>query len=76
MYTDIETARVTAGRIGKTIENMETEYDDTRIPVTVSPGIAEYDDMRDRSSRSPIDRAEGALYHSKQSGRNQVSAAS
>ena len=74
--TDIETAWVIGERIRETIAGMKTEYDDTAISVTVSSGIAEYDDIRDRSSKTLVDRADKALYHSKRSGRNRVSIAS
>lgn len=73
--TDIATARGIGERIRAAIAGMQTNYNDTAISVTVSLGIAEYDDIRDRSSKMLVDRADKALYHSKRSGRNRVSIA-
>ena len=73
--TDLETARVIGERIRETIEEMTVEYDGASIGVTVSLGIAEFDEMRDRSSKALVDRADKALYQSKRTGRNKVSLA-
>lgn len=73
--TDIATARVIGERIRAAIVGMETNYNDTAISVTVSLGVAQYDDIRDRSSKTFVDRADKALYRSKRSGRNRVSIA-
>lgn len=63
-----------AERIRTTIEGHEFQFQGKKIPVTISMGVA---------SRSPIEtdwqilfkRADDALYKSKQSGRNRVTAA-
>ena len=43
--------------------------------MTVSLGVAQYDSSRDSSGKSLIDRADKALYVSKQDGRNRVTMA-
>ncbi len=73
--TDAEGAFFVAERIRAAIAEAKVEYDGVTIGVTVSCGIAMYDPARDRSPRALIDRADRALYLSKQNGRNRVTAA-
>jgi two-component system, cell cycle response regulator len=69
--SDEEQAREVAERVRKLIEGHEFVYDGTRIPVTVSVGVAaikkEYHDSGDLYRAS-----DKALYESKRSGKNKV----
>jgi two-component system, cell cycle response regulator len=71
--TDIEHARVAAERIRRGVGSLCTEYEGRSLCVTISLGVARYDPERDVSSKSLIDRADHALYASKQNGRDRVS---
>ncbi|MBN2875405.1 MAG: sensor domain-containing diguanylate cyclase [Spirochaetales bacterium] len=73
--TDAKTAAIIAERIRHGIEEMSFEYEGQRLSVTLSLGVAEYDQNRDLSGTSIIDRADKAMYNSKQTGRNRVSVA-
>ena len=64
-----------AERIRASVESTPTNYEGKSLAVTVSLGVAQYDPSRDLSGKSLIDRADHALYASKQSGRNRVTAA-
>ncbi|GAB1482512.1 sensor domain-containing diguanylate cyclase [Treponema sp.] len=70
---DAEDAAIAAERVRKVVEQTETEYEGAMLKVTVSCGVAVYDKDRDASARALIDRADRALYQSKQNGRNCVS---
>lgn len=73
--SDIEKAKVAAERIRAAVECAETEYEGALLKVTISCGVASYDPERDFSAKALIDRADRALYRSKQEGRNRVSCA-
>jgi diguanylate cyclase (GGDEF)-like protein len=62
-------------RIRATIEGHEFVFEGKKIPITISIGIA-FKSERDTGWESNYDRADKALYHSKNSGRNRVSVAS
>lgn len=68
--TDLEGAAVVAERFRKKIERMTVHYGDYTINVTVTLGVAKFDERlgADRS----IQQADKALYQGKESGRNQV----
>lgn len=71
--TDADTGAFIAERIRAAVEGMGVDYDGQRLSVTLSLGVAQYDPDRDLSATSLIDRADKALYQSKQTGRNRVS---
>lgn len=73
---DMERARQASERLRESIAATTTTYDGKSLGVTVSLGVAQYDPARDPSGKSLIDRADQALYRSKQEGRNRVSVAS
>ncbi|MBU0929304.1 MAG: sensor domain-containing diguanylate cyclase [Spirochaetes bacterium] len=73
--TDSATAWRIAERIRTHVEGMGVDYDGQRLSVTLSLGVAQYDPDRDLTAKSVIDRADKAMYLSKQNGRNMVSAA-
>ncbi len=70
--TNAAAAEIIAERIRKGIEGMAIEYEGQRMSVTLSLGVAQYDPERDLTGKSVIDRADKAMYLSKQSGRNKV----
>jgi diguanylate cyclase (GGDEF)-like protein len=72
---DEERAMAVAERVRSAIEEARTEYEGLSLQVTVSVGAARYRPGQDISGRNLIDRADKALYRSKQSGRNRVSSA-
>jgi len=74
--TDIEHAAAIAQRVRIGVGTMATEYDGRKLSVTISLGAAQYDPARDISGKSLIDRADRALYTSKQTGRDRVTTAS
>jgi two-component system cell cycle response regulator len=71
-----ERARQAAERIRASVASSPTSYEGQSLSVTVSLGVAQYDPSRDVSGKSLIDRADHALYDSKQTGRNRVSVSS
>jgi two-component system, cell cycle response regulator len=72
---DVAHARSAAERLRSAIAATPTDYEGQSLSVTVSMGVAQYDRDRDVSGKSLIDRADKALYVSKQEGRNRVSVA-
>jgi two-component system, cell cycle response regulator len=73
--TTLDRARQVAERVRSSVASAATAYEDRSLAVTVSLGVAQYDPGRDHSAKSLIDRADKALYVSKQSGRDRVTAA-
>ena len=69
---DEESARQAAERVREIVSSTSTNYAEKSLTVTVSLGVAQYDASRDVSAKSLIDRADQALYSSKQKGRNRV----
>jgi diguanylate cyclase (GGDEF)-like protein len=61
-----------AERIRQAVEGMETDYEGTKLKVTLSCGVACYRQDVDFSAKALVDRADRALYRSKQEGRNRV----
>ncbi len=72
---DLATASQAAERIRAAVAASATSYEGRTVGVTISLGAAQYDPSRDRSAKSLIDRADQALYASKQAGRDRVTAA-
>lgn len=73
--TDLAHAAIIAERIRAGVGKSVTEYDGLNLSVNISLGVAQFDPSRDLSAKSIIDRADKALYRSKQEGRNRVSLA-
>lgn len=67
--TDINGAEKLAEKLRKAVEDFEF---DTIKYVTISLGVAQYNDKKDKDIDSLINRADKALYVSKESGRNCV----
>ncbi|MDH3900616.1 MAG: GGDEF domain-containing protein [Gammaproteobacteria bacterium] len=70
-HTSTEQARVAAERIRSAIDNTSFDMNGSRIATTVSVGIASFPDCVSEAD-AVLDKADVALYKSKQSGRNQV----
>jgi diguanylate cyclase (GGDEF)-like protein len=64
-----------AERIRATIEESRVPYKDELLGITISCGVACYNRKKDFSPYIMIERADQALYKSKQGGRNQISVA-
>jgi diguanylate cyclase (GGDEF)-like protein len=73
--TPAETAQKIGERIRTSIENLDILYDGQHLNLTISVGVAEYNPTIDLSAKNLVDRADKALYISKQTGRNKVSVA-
>ncbi|NLJ45321.1 MAG: GGDEF domain-containing protein [Treponema sp.] len=70
--TDGPHAALIAERIRKSVEANRITYEGRVLGVTLSVGAAEYDPARDVSAKTLLDRADKALYQSKQEGRNRT----
>ncbi|MBR0975202.1 MULTISPECIES: sensor domain-containing diguanylate cyclase [Bradyrhizobium] len=68
---DQETAVLLADRIRTSIESATVRHGDTVIPVTVSVGLALFDES-DRDVQDVIERADQGLYVAKKTGRNRI----
>lgn len=73
--TDIHTGLSIAERIRENVQNLAINYNNKIIRTTVSLGVAQHNKLRDTTARMFVNRADMALYYSKQHGRNQVSEA-
>ena len=70
-HTSTENARVVAERIRTAILNTSFDTQGSRVTATVSIGIASYPDSVERAD-DVLEKADIALYKSKQTGRNKV----
>jgi diguanylate cyclase (GGDEF)-like protein len=68
---DQETAILLADRIRSSIESTTMRHGDTVIPLTVSVGLALFDEA-DRDVQDVIERADQGLYVAKKTGRNRT----
>ena len=64
-------AMTIAERIRKLVEDKVILYDGQNIEVTISIGVSSYN-FDNESAKSIVERADKALYESKQNGRNRV----
>ncbi|AZZ37730.1 GGDEF domain-containing protein [Bdellovibrio sp. qaytius] len=71
--TNIKTASEVAERIRQTVEAHEFIFEGKKVPVTISIGVAQFSSID--TWESVYDRADKALYSSKQNGRNKVTVA-
>ncbi len=72
--SNLKTAEEVAERIRQTIEAHQFQFEGTDIPITISAGVAIKNDQ-DPNWEAVYERADKALYHSKNTGRNRVSVA-
>lgn len=61
-----------AERIRRNVESMSFMVKDLRVPVTVSVGVAVVQPQPQEKMESVLEQADGALYESKEAGRNRV----
>jgi len=73
--TPSKTAQKIAERIRNSIENLDILYDGQHLTLTISIGVAQYNPEIDTTAKNLVDRADKALYSSKQTGRNKVTIA-
>jgi len=71
-HTSTEHARMVAERIRTAIQNTSFDMNGNRVTSTVSVGIASYPDSVN-AANEVLEKADVALYRSKQGGRNRVS---
>ncbi|HPX13700.1 MAG TPA: diguanylate cyclase DgcA [Treponemataceae bacterium] len=64
-----------AERIRSSIENLDILYEGQHLSLTISIGVAVYHPETDTSAKHLVERADKALYESKQTGRNRVTLA-
>jgi len=69
--TDLEDAWIAAEKIRKNIENFSFIYEDTILKVTISGGVATYNDSQ-IEIKDIIKLCDIALYRAKEQGKNQV----
>ena len=69
--TDVHQGRVVAQKARKRIENARFNYEGTTIQITLSAGVSQ-SAMFDAEPIDVVERADAALYRSKESGRNRV----
>ncbi len=70
--TDINIAQKIAERIRNMVKGMDMVYDGKHLTVTISAGVTEYNPALDNSPKALVDRADKALYASKENGRDMV----
>lgn len=68
--TDIEEAYIVAERIRSCIESSKIDYEGKKLGVTVSVGVTRYNLYGDKNNKDFVERADKALYVSKENGRN------
>ncbi|MCE5250878.1 GGDEF domain-containing protein [bacterium] len=69
--TDLTQGKIVADKLRYEIENTVFEYEDHRVPVTISIGVTGARDT-DRQHSAIIHRADSLLYTAKREGRNRV----
>ena len=73
--TTLEEAEKIAERIRRSIERMDIVYEQQHLTIAISAGVAQYSPIVDNSPRDLVERADMALYISKNNGRNRVTIA-
>ncbi len=70
--TSSSTALLVAERIRKAVENMEVIYKNLNLKVTISLGVSVYNWVENSDVSFVLNKADEALYQSKENGRNRV----
>jgi len=70
--TDEKGAMVFCERLREDVAQHEVEWNGTFLGVTISIGVAQYDNRKDPSPTDLVERADKALYRAKEEGRNRV----
>lgn len=73
--TPAPAAQKIAERIRNSIANLDILYDGQHLNLTISIGVSHYNPEIDMTAKNLVERADKALYNSKQTGRNKVSVA-
>ena len=73
--TTLEPGAIVAERIRAAVEGMEIFAGDTKVSITISLGVAEFDIDVDNNTHDIIGRADNSLYISKHNGKNQITKA-
>ncbi len=68
--TKVEGAKLLAERMRKKVEEMKFEYNNIKLNISVSIGLAEFQEGDDRLTL--VERADSLLYKAKENGRNRV----
>jgi diguanylate cyclase (GGDEF)-like protein len=71
--TALEDAIIAGERIRRNIERAKVIHNGEELAVTVSVGVTQFDPERDKKTSDIIERADRAMYQSKENGRNRVS---
>ena len=71
--SDLAQAQVIGERLRRAAEGRQFTFQDKVIPVTISVGVAALPDPNIKDASAFVVAADGALYRSKQGGRNRVS---
>jgi two-component system cell cycle response regulator len=71
--SDLAQAQVIGERLRRAAEGRQFKFQDKIIPVTISVGVAALPDPNIKDAGAFVMAADGALYRSKQGGRNRVS---
>ena len=71
-HTDLLGAKIASEKLRQAVEDMKFEHDSKVIPVTISLGLSQIK-FSNETGIEAIARADKALYHSKENGRNKVS---
>ncbi len=69
---DIEEAHIIAERIRKSIEELKLSFDGQTMSITISGGVTQFLPYIDKDNQTFINRADKALYLSKEKGRNRT----
>ncbi len=72
--TDLQQAAIVAEKLRKNIEQLEIPWKKSMLSVSVSIGVSQFQPDKEDTMEQLIGRADRALYHAKDSGRNQVCA--
>jgi diguanylate cyclase (GGDEF)-like protein len=68
----LENAGILAERLRALIEGSVFEHDGTRVPITISVGVAAHPNTPAETGEQLIGAADEALYEAKRTGRNRV----
>lgn len=71
-HTDENGAMIFCERLREDMARQVVKWKETSIGVTISIGVAQFDETRDLSPTSLVEKADKALYRAKEEGRNRV----
>ena len=71
-HTDEKGAMIFCERLREDMARQVVKWKETSIGVTLSIGVAQFDDKKDLYPTSLVERADKALFRAKEEGRNRV----